>query len=184
MHGLFEDVHAPFLRYIPAFETIFTSLYSMEDNQIAKIGQTWLKAALLTQKYSHDPRKLLEKVAPILRSIEAAMDGNFFIAFSIYFTRSLDLEPGAFQKLVDTLPADSKPQAMLTLYDRLMAKGREEGLEQGLEKGLEKGLELAKREAIRSGFQFGIPIHILCLQTGFSEEKVIQILKELKDAEG
>ena len=180
MRGLFDQAYTPLLRHVPDFQTIFTSLYNMEDDQIAKIGQTWLRATLLTQKYSHNPQRLLEKVAPIIRSIEAATDGNFFMAFTIYFTRSLKIKLADFEKLVDVLPQDSNPQAMLTLYDQLIAKG----LVQGREEGLEKGSEIAKREAVISGFRLGIPIHVLCLQTAFSEEKVIEILRELKDADG
>jgi hypothetical protein len=190
MHGLFEDAHAPLLRHVPAFETIFTSLYDMQDEHIARIGQIWLRATLLTQKYSHKPKELLKRVAPIMRSIEAATDGNFFMAFTIYFTRSLKIKISDYQKLVDALPKDSNPQAMITLYDQLIAKGREEGLEQGLEKGLEQGLEkgieqglekgseLAKREAVLSGMRHSVPIQVICVMTGYSEEKVMQIIRE------
>ncbi|MEY4134559.1 MAG: Essential protein Yae1, terminal [Bacteroidota bacterium] len=150
-----------------------------------------------------------------MRSIEAATDGNFFMAFTIYFTRSLKITISDYQKLVDALPKDSNPQAMVTLYDQLIAKGREEGLEkgreegleQGLEKGLEKGLEqglekgleqglekgieqglekgseLAKREAVLSGMRHSVPIQVICVMTGYSEEKVMQIIREFKDAE-
>ena len=174
MPRLFKHAYTPLLHHVPAFQTIFTSLYDMKDEHIARIGQIWMRATLLTQKYSHKPKELLKRVAPIIRTIEAATDGNFFMAFSIYFTRSLRLQPDAFQKLVDTLPQDSKPQAMVTLYDQLIAKGREEGREEGLE----QGSELAKKEAVLSGMRHHVPMQVICLMTGYSEEKVMQIIQE------
>ena len=61
-------------------------------------------------------------------------------------------------------------------------QGREEGREQGRETGLEEGRELAKKEAILSGFRLGIPVQALSLMTGYSEEKVLWILRETGDA--
>ncbi len=172
LRGLFGAAHIPLLRYVPDFETIFTSLYEMEDDKIAGMGVAWLYAALLTQKYSHNPVALLERLAPILRTIQEAMDGNFFLSFSIYISRSMDIEPEDFKKIVEAMPPDTNPQTMDTLYDKLMAKGRAEGIEQGS--------ELAKKEAILSGFRLGIPVQILSLMTGYSEEKVLHILREEK----
>lgn len=194
LRGLFGAAHIPLLRYVPDFETIFTSLYEMEDDKIAGMGVAWLYAALLTQKYSHNPVALLERLAPILRTIQEAMDGNFFLSFSIYISRSMDIEPEDFKKIVEAMPPDTNPQTMDTLYDKLMAKGRAEGIEQGREEGrekgreegretgLEEGRELAKKEAILSGFRLGIPVQALSLMTGYSEEKVLRILRETGDA--
>jgi hypothetical protein len=193
LRGLFGAAHTPLLRYVPDFETIFTSLYEMEDDKIAGMGVTWLYAALLTQKYSHNPVALFERLAPILRTIQEAMDGNFFLSFSIYISRSMDMEPEDFKKIVEAMPPDTNPQTMDTLYDKLMAKGRAEGIEQGREKGreegreegrekgLEEGSELAKKEAILSGFRLGIPVQVLSLMTGYAEQKVLQILQETVD---
>ena len=64
----------------------------MDDAKIARMGVTWLRAALLTQKYSHD-----------------------------------------------------------------------------------------KKEAILSGFRLGIPVQALSLMTGYSEEKMLWILRETGD---
>jgi len=151
------------------------------------------------------PKALFKRLAPILQAIHQAMDGNFFIGFYIYISRSLNLEPEDFKELVKAMPPDTNPQTMDTLYDKLMAKGRAEGIEQGREKGreegreegrekgreegreegrekgLEEGSELAKKEAILSGFRLGIPVQVLSLMTGYSEEKVLRILRETGD---
>ncbi len=76
------------------------------------------------------------------------------------------------------MPPDTNPQTMDTLYDKLIAKGRAEGIEQGREKGVEEGIELAKKEAILLGFRLGISLQALSLMTGYSEEKVLRILRE------
>jgi predicted transposase/invertase (TIGR01784 family) len=98
------------------------------------------------------------------------------------------MESEGFKKLVEALPPESNPQTMDTLYDRLMAKGRQEGIEIGLEQGLEQGRvqgsELAKKEAVLSGFRLGISAQTISLMTGFSEEKVLQIFQEDQGAEG
>ena len=117
----------------------------------------------------------------------------------------MDIEPEEFKKLVAALPSDKNPQTMDTLYDKLMAKGRAEGIEEGIEKGIEQGIEKgieqgikqgiqqglaeglaegssrAKKEAILSGFRLGISVELLSRMTGYSEEKVLQILQETGD---
>jgi hypothetical protein len=85
LRSLFAAIHTSLLLYVPDFETIFTSLCEMEDDKIVGMGVAWLYAALLMQKYSHNPVALLERLAPILRTIQEAMDGNFFIGFFLYF---------------------------------------------------------------------------------------------------
>jgi flagellar biosynthesis/type III secretory pathway protein FliH len=139
------------------------------------------------------PKALFKRLAPILQAIHQAMDGHFFLSFSIYISRSMDMEPEDFKKIVEAMPPDTNPQTMDTLYDKLMAKGRAEGIEQGREKGreegreegrekgLEEGSELAKKEAILSGFRLGIPVQVLSLMTGYAEQKVLQILQETVD---
>jgi flagellar biosynthesis/type III secretory pathway protein FliH len=65
-------------------------------------------------------------------------------------------------------------------------KGMELGLEKGLEKGIEKGLELgqgkgetqARKKAAITGFQNGVPMNIICLMTGYTEQEVLQIVAE------
>ena len=156
LRRLFGAAHNPLLRYVPDFETVFISLYEMDDAKIARIGVAWLRAALLTQKYSHDPEALFKRLAPILQAMHHAMDGNFSLSFFIYISRSLDLEPEDFKKLVEALPPDSNPQTMDTLYDKLMAKGRKEGLEIGLEQGLEKGREQGLEQGLEQGIEQGL----------------------------
>ena len=45
-------------------------------------------------------------------------------------------------------------------------------------RGLEKGLEKANKKAAITGFQNGVPMNIICLMTGYTEQEVLQIVAE------
>lgn len=198
LEQLFAREYSPFLRFVPTFEPAFTSLPEMPDVHIARIEEGWLEAALLTQKYSHNPLELENRLIQILRRIHNVLQGNFLQIWSVYFSKSVSIAPEVFTQLIENLPSDINPDVMISLYDQLLEKGRRKGLEQGLEQGLGQGLEqglkeglqlgmregllegneMAKKETILVGYKNGISIEVLCLQTGYSKEMVWQILFE------
>jgi len=58
----------------------------------------------------------------------------------------------------------------MTAYEALIKKG--------IEQGIEKGEYRKSIKVILTGHKAGVPINILALQTGLSEEEVERIIKE------
>ena len=68
--------------------------------------------------------------------------------------------------------------------------GREEGLKEGREEGREEGLKEGKEEGLKEGqskiamnlIKLGTPCKIIAQATGFSEEEVSRLKKEMSNA--
>ena len=70
-----------------ARELSYTDLGGMSEEEIGQMGEAWLRSALLTQKYSHDPTALMARFERIHPSpgarrgeLSADPDGLFFEA--------------------------------------------------------------------------------------------------------
>ena len=68
---------------------------------------------------------------------------------------------------------------VMTAYESLIKKGEERGIEIGIELGKLAG----KMETIVIGYKNGVSIEILALLTGFSEDKVQDIIDEYNRGE-
>jgi hypothetical protein len=145
----------------------------MSEEEIGQVGEAWLRSALLTQKYSHDPTALMARFERIFAIPAEPGAGNFLQILMVYFSRLVSIERDIFRDLVSGLPKHKQPNVM-TLYDSI--------LEEGIEKGIEKGREETKKQTVLTGYKNGVSIEILCLLTGYSEVEVLQILAEAEDA--
>jgi hypothetical protein len=158
----------------------------MSEEEIGQVGEAWLRSALLTQKYSHDPTALMARFERIFTIPPEPGAGNFLQILMVYFSKLVSISRDAFRDLVSGLPEHKQPNIM-TLYDSILEEGIEKGIEQGIERGIEqgieRGIEKAKKQTVLSGYKNGISIEILCLLTGYSEVQVWQILSEAEDAD-
>jgi predicted transposase/invertase (TIGR01784 family) len=206
VRALFWSGHGPFLDYVPTFNVLYTDLGGMSEEEIGQMGEAWLRSALLTQKYSHDPAALMARFERIFTIPPEPSAGNFLQILMVYFSKLVSISRDAFRDLVYGLPEHKQPNIM-TLYDSILEEGIEKGIEQGIERGIEqgiergieqgiergieqgieqgieRGIEKAKKQTVLSGYKNGISIEILCLLTGYSEVQVWQILSEAADAD-
>jgi len=152
---------------------------------IGQMGEAWLRSALLTQKYSHDPGALMARFEQIFILPPEPGAGNFLQILMVYFSKLVSISRDAFCNLVSEPPEHKQPNIM-TLYDSILEegieKGIEKGIERGIEKGIEQGMEKAKKQTVLTGYKNGISIEILCLLTGYSEVQVWQILAKAENA--
>jgi hypothetical protein len=149
----------------------------MSEEEIGQMGEAWLRSALLTQKYSHDPGALMARFEQIFILPPEPSAGNFLQILMVYFSKLVSIERDVFRDLVSELPKHKQPNVM-TLYDSII----EEGIEKGLQKGREEGREETKKQTVLTGYKNGVSIDILCLLTGYGEVEVLQILAEAEDA--
>jgi predicted transposase/invertase (TIGR01784 family) len=182
VRALFWSGHGPFLDYVPTFNVLYTDLGGMSEEEIGQMGEAWLRSALLTQKYSHDPTALMARFERIFTIPPEPGAGNFLQILMVYFSKLVSISRDAFRDLVYGLPEHKQPNIM-TLYDSILEEGIEQGIERGIEQGIEKGIEKAKKQTVLSGYKNGISIEVLCLLTGYSEVQVWQILSEAADAD-
>jgi predicted transposase/invertase (TIGR01784 family) len=193
LSSLMKDAPENLGIYIPNFQMVEVNLQAMPEEAVFGLRNVWLRAALQIQKFSHSPRELLDNFVRIFESLNTAREGNFFQQLSIYYFWVSKVEESHLRELILKLPPQQNQRVMKRFESILevrekrgLEKGIEKGMELGLEKGIEKGLELgqgkgetqARNKAAITGFQNGVPMNIICLMTGYTEQEVLQIVAE------
>lgn len=173
LHRLFEEECSWIHPYLPTFEVVFINLHDLSDQEINLLEEAWLRAALLTQKYSHDPVALLERFVQIFTTIEAISEGNFLLQLIRYFTNLIPLSKGEFQQRWNELPNQEKTASMNWLETMI-----QEEFEKGIEKGIEEGIEKGQTAFILRGIEQGFTLAQLSALTGFSRTEIEKIIKE------
>jgi len=176
-HQMFGTEYQALLHFVPTFETIYSNLRLLPENDIAALEEAWLRAALLTQKYSHDPSALIARFSAIFQPLSELEKGNFFRQIVLYYIRIVPLEREAFKQLWEQLPGTEKSTTM-EWYDVIIEEGYEKGRLDGLAQGLEQGLEINKKEIIRKGIRNGVSIATLSMLTAYTEEEILRIISE------
>ena len=175
--GMLEKYQEVLRGYVPEFEMVEMNLQAIPEEAILGLSDVWLRASLQVQKYSHDPEKLVDRFVQIFETLNTARGGNFFQQFGIYYFWVSKIRDEKLQELVVQLPAHKKAEIMERVESILETRERQ-GLEKGLEKGLEQGLEKGKREVAIKGYRNGVPIEVICLMTGYTEEELKKIALE------
>ena len=159
---LFKDVPEYLRKYIPTHQTEFIDLYRVPDAELITLSNLFLTSAMLTQKYSRDPKELFKKIGLIFGAINEASDKDDLVrSITVYFMQLIEEKDVNIEKAVEELPPNIKKFVMST-YDMI------------LEKGMEKGME----KAIVEGHKNGVPLNVLSKMSGMSEERVIAVLAQ------
>ena len=83
---LFKGIPEYLRKYIPTHHTDFIDLYRVPDKELLILSNLFLTSALLTQKYSRDPKVLFKKIGLIFGSINEAMGKEDLIqSITVYF---------------------------------------------------------------------------------------------------
>lgn len=129
--------------FLPNFEFLFTDLSKYPNEQLLQLKQRFLKNSFLALKHAWDKKYLKEHFGILL-----TINNNYYQKqMFVFLSKIVDIEEIELDKALDGIDEKNKNNIM-TLYDRLMNKGREEGLEKGLETGLEKGFEKGKHNTL------------------------------------
>lgn len=161
----FDQAYAFVLPYVPQFDVIFTDLTQMPEEEIQYIANVWVRAALMTQKYSHDPKALAQHISRIFQTLSEAGAGNFWKELIVYVFSIVKISSEELKEALKPVSPAIKSQIMST-YEMIF------------QQGIEQGIELEKKEVILRGFNNGISIEVLALITGLSVEEVAQILED------
>lgn len=167
LHQLFDNAYQAFIPYIPTFETIYSNLRKLPENDLLNLQEAWLRAVLLTQKFSHDPSALIERFIPIFDAIRKSTERNFFSQFIIYYLRVSAIKRTQLQHLWNLLPSNENSENM-EWFEEILQKGYRKGIkkgykdgvqtgyEEGIEKGIKEGLLAGEQKGIEKGIEKGI----------------------------
>lgn len=177
--SFFGGLHIDLIPYVPSYEAIFADLNQMRDEDILQVANAWVRAALLTQKYSRHPEELAKRMVLIFQTLAGTPKGNFLSEFIVYYFSVTEISPGQLRQAIQPLPLSLKTDIMST-YEMILQqgieKGIEKGIERGIEQGIEQGIEIEKAQVILRGHEEGLSLDTLAALTGFSLEQVRQII--------
>ena len=162
---LINNLPEKFKRFIPDFDVIFIDLGRFSDKQLLAIGNSWLSSALLTQKYSHSPAKLIEKAKMIFETLFSEREGNFTYSIFVYYMNLVNLREEKFQEIIESISQPIKKEVMST-YEMITKKYEQ------------KGIEKEKKEIIIKGWRKGISIELLSDISGLPTKEVRSIIEQ------
>ncbi|MBK9256156.1 MAG: Rpn family recombination-promoting nuclease/putative transposase [Saprospiraceae bacterium] len=168
-----EDIQ----NYIPTFESIFISLMGMSDESLLALRNGMLYSAITLQKHRFNPELLEAHIERILTSINPYLSRNFIRTMIVYTLQVTEMDENKLIEIVQKISPDIKKDIMST-YDQLVRKGEIKGEIKGKIEGEIKGEIKGKKEVILNAFENGLAISLISNITKFSEQEVIDVLKE------
>jgi predicted transposase/invertase (TIGR01784 family) len=177
---LFTDVPDAFKKYIPVFAIEMFRVQEMSIPDIHAIDEAKLRAALLVQKGMYDTMVAIDDYASIINALQPYIRGNFFKTFFVYLSQVITFDENTLTEITNQLTTEMKT-GTLSLYDNLIAKGRQEGRQEGIGLGIEQGslkrsFEFARRLVLRN-----VPLEEICELTDLTMEQVLVIKNQIKE---
>jgi predicted transposase/invertase (TIGR01784 family) len=164
IESYFEDLPKEFLRYLPKFDVIPFDVNTLSDETILGVRNVAISAMIMTQKHSHNPYELIDKMGKIYESLQTQEERNSFNKNFVYIMLLNKKENNIieiFQKNKD------KPinKVFMTLYEEITLNSENKGKIEG------------KIEIILNAFDQNVPIALIANITAMSESEVCDILK-------
>lgn len=180
--ALFKKIDHDLRRFLPEWDYALTDLNKYQIEDIANLKAGILINLLLAYKLRYDEAAIKANFRLLLNTGSKPENRNFIVTIFVYLMSVTDINSNELDNMLTQIPDDVKP-AIMTTYDRLIAKGREEGIKQGLEKGLEKGLEqgveLKTVQTIENMHREGFSIAIIARLVDVEEAFVQRVISHL-----
>ncbi len=164
-----------FRSYVPAHDLIFVDLGQIDDETLQSLGNRFLASSLFVQKYSHDPDFLADKIRQIFAALDPTQSRNLTQPFLVYFFEIVELEDGELNEIVSDLSQGTKEikSAIMTIYDRLIAKGEAKGIQ----KGIQKGKDEKQIDVVLNAHKKGLSADLIAEIVGLSIDEVKRMIK-------
>ncbi len=172
---LFTDLPAKFRMFIPTFQIEMFTVQQFSVQQIHRIAEAKLRAALMVQKGQFDELVAIRDYVRVINALELEATGNFFFTLFVYMFHLPRFEEEFIIDITHQLTADMKSKSM-TYADVLRERGLQQGLEQGLEQGRQEGRQqgslLSRYEFARKLLLRNMPLDEICELTDLTIEEV------------
>lgn len=161
LYGLSEETWAPFARSAVDFEYVVADLAAASEEAIAaRVPSPFLRLVLWSLRARGSPATERDAawiaMFRALRPLEKQDPLRALVRYHLSMTK------GAASRIIEAAAEADREVEMtaMSLYDRLVERGREEGREQGLragrEEGREQGLEAGREEGREQGREQGL----------------------------
>lgn len=181
----FEGMDELLKPFVPEFEYLLNDLSDHSEEELLGMEGSWVKRAFLALKASKR-KPTIEGVSVIFRGLTEQevneLFSNYIHRIFVYLLQS-QISKDIIMRAIDRVDSPAKEQ-VLTAYDQILLKGKEEGIKVGLEQGLEKGRleERAKKnfQVFKKGIPLGLSLSDLMELTDVNEKTARAWLKLLK----
>ena len=163
MEKLFAYLPDNLRKFIPLFDFEYIDIRGKSEEELRSIGNSLLRSVLLTQKYIFDKDELLKKLSTILETFYDDEERNFLEEIIVYIMDNV--EEIKVEEILLILPVKLKSKVM-TLAQQLVSKG------------IKKGENKKTIEVILNGYNAGVPVNILAIQTNLPESEVKKIIQK------
>ena len=132
------EVPASFKAYTPHFNHLLVDLSTYSDEEVR--GEIWLQVCLLMMKhiYDNDLGKRLPRILGLLHELayeESVMEMLQTVLLYATEVSGVVSEDDIRQSVRAVVPPERREAMEMTLAQKWIAQGKEEGIEQGIEKG-------------------------------------------------
>lgn len=107
------------------------------DEEVWEMRSALFTSALMVQKYTDQPKALVERFTQIFSILESWSDRNLFGSLIVYYIEMIAAEDVLFEDLIEKLPEKMKTE-FLSLADQLRNEGKAEGKAEGEKETLHK----------------------------------------------
>ena len=149
LQDFFSSIPASLQEYIPTIPFIYEDLKRYSLEALEGIRQSQIKAAVLTWYYGHSKEEVLANFSRIL-GLAGEEEGNFLETVTVYIFSVIKITEEEFTQTINDM-AEQKKEKVLTLYDRIVDRGLQQGKRQGLQEGKRQGLQEGKRQGLHQG---------------------------------
>jgi predicted transposase YdaD len=170
--------HAPpeLLRFVPHFDYVLLDVAAMSENAIDGLGTTLLRQILLALKFSRNEdylSKYWKKVIIFARQFHENDNIQPIIKFTLLYMVSVSKTvQKALENPATNMTVEEEDLVLPYVFQKYIAKYKQEGLEAGRQEGLEEGRQTGMKQGLEQGMKQG-------LEQGISEGMILLIQKFL-----
>ncbi|AIF81042.1 transposase [endosymbiont of Acanthamoeba sp. UWC8] len=168
--SLFDDPSLAKQIYNDPFQLI--EVQKIEDDELRKRVWSGVMEYVMKRIFARDILPFLQSIRPLLREI-SEKDSNYIIDILWYTVEAGESERAeeiieAFKEAV----TEEGRRDIMTIADRLIEKGVQQGIEKGMQQGMERGMQQGMRQVALNMLNMGESILFISKATGLSEVEI------------
>lgn len=178
-------------RCIPDFEYILYDLSSYDDTRIGGEHRLRIGLMLLRDIFANSQvfRQTMRKVLWTFRQLHRTERETDYFETCIRYVLNTrqDIEIADLRRIAQDISFDQGSETIMTIAEKLIQEGREQGIqqgreqgiqqgrEQGIQQGLKQGTSQTRRQVARNLLALGVEISTIKAATELTEEEINQL---------